>query len=95
MRIKQLFVLIQIRNKGVRGWYHKSSLGHPVFFFTLRSQTVLLLWVLFVIYVSCLSCCLVCSLQQVVVHVVACWEGTGFFALLCPGSGVVLDCIDS
>ena len=35
--------------------YHRTSL----FIFTDR----LLLWILFVIYVSCLACCLVCSLQ--------------------------------
>ena len=48
--------------------------------------------------------CLVC----LCVLVVACWEGAGFLALVCgvytvslslshwyPGSGVVLDCIDS
>ena len=28
-----------------------------------RSKAVLLLWIIFVIYVSCLSCFLVCSLQ--------------------------------
>ena len=32
-------------------------------FFSDRSKAVLLLWFLFVIYVSCLSCCLICSLQ--------------------------------
>ena len=34
-------------------------------FFTHRSKTVLLLWILFVIYVPCLSllCCLICSMK--------------------------------
>ena len=31
--------------------------------FTVRSKAVFLLWIVFVIYVSCLSCCLECSLQ--------------------------------
>ena len=42
----------------------KISLSPPVFF-SGHSKVVLLLWILFVIYVSCLSllCCLVCFLQ--------------------------------
>ena len=32
--------------------------------FTDRSKAVLLLWILNIIYGSCLSCCLVCSLQS-------------------------------
>ena len=69
------------------------------------SKTVLLFWILFVIYVSCLSCCLVCSLQpcghllgkgwphgSLVCDVFLCFC---HFPMWCPGSGVVLDCIDS
>ena len=71
--------------------------------FTDRSKAVLLLWIIFVIYISCLSCFLVCSLQPCG-HLL----GTGWplgslvydvfvfchFPMLCPVSGVVLDCID-
>ena len=59
----------------------------------------------FLIYVSCLSCFLVCSLQPcghllgkgwplcfLVCDVFLCFV---FFPMWCPGSGVVLDCIDS
>ena len=45
------------------GWYHKSSLSPPVKkIFTDFSKAMLLLWIIFVIYVSCLSCFLVCLL---------------------------------
>ena len=57
------------------------------------------------LYVSCLSCCLVCSLQpcghllgkgwplgSLVCDVFLCFC---HFPMWCPGSGVVLDCIDS
>ena len=49
--------------------------------FSDRSKAVLLLWILFAIYVSCLSllCCLVCSLRPVV----TCWEKSDLLALLC------------
>ena len=60
---------------------------------------------LFVIYVLCLSCCLVCPLQpcghllgkgwplgSLVCDVFLCYS---HFPMCCPGSGLVLDCIDS
>ena len=51
-------------------------------FFADRFKAVLLLWVIFVIYISCFSllCCLVavhCSL------VITCWEMVHLLALLC------------
>ena len=57
MQTKHLFVLIHIRNKGDFGTKKN------YFLFTDRSKVVLLFWILFVIYVLCLSCFLVCSLQ--------------------------------
>ena len=64
-----------------------------------------LLWIIFVISVSCLSCFLVCSLQpcghllgkgwprgSLICDVLLCFC---HFPMWCPGSGVVLDCIDS
>ena len=46
---------------------HKTSLSPPVRnIFTDHSKEVLLSWIIFVIYVSCLSCFLVCSLQHFV-----------------------------
>ena len=68
---------------------------------------VLLLWIIFVIYVSCFSCFLlhVCSLQpcghllgkgkplgSLVCGVYLCFC---HFPMWCPGLGVILDCIDS
>ena len=52
MRTKHLFVLIHIRHKGEVGtnMFNRSSS-----FLTDRSKVVLLLWILFVICVSCLS----------------------------------------
>ena len=68
---------------------------------------VLLLWMLFVIYVSCLSlvCCHVCSLQPCY-HLLGKGSSLGslaccvflcfcHFPIWCSRSGVVLDCIDS
>ena len=61
IRTKHLFFLIYIRNKGeVGAAKHNKALEY---FFTDRSKAVLLVWILFVICVSCLSYCLVCSLQ--------------------------------
>ena len=70
----------------------------------MRRGAVLLLWTLFVIYVSCLSFCLVCSLQpcghllgkgwplgRLVCDVFLCFC---HFPMWSFGSGVVLDCID-
>ena len=70
---------VHIRNKGeVR--YHKSSLSPPVKeFFTGHSKAVLLLWILFVIFVSCFYHAFLsvhCRL------VVACWERANLFAIL-------------
>ena len=45
------------------GWRRKTRLSHPVKYFTGRSKAMLLLWIIFVINVSCVSCFLVCSLQ--------------------------------
>ena len=75
-------------------------------FHTDRFKTVLLLWIPIVICVSCLSLsyCLVCSLQPCghllgkgwpLCSRVWCFSCVCHFPLLCPGSGVVFDCIDS
>ena len=82
---------------------HKSSCKN---IFTDRSRAVLHLWILFLIYVSCLSCFLVCSLQPCGHLLGNCSPHGSFvcdvfllvfchFPMLCPGSGVVLDCIDN
>ena len=71
--------------------------------FTDHSKVVLLLWILFVIYVSCLclfSCLFIAPCGQLLRK---CWSlGSLVCDVLlclshfsCPGSGVVLDCIDS
>ena len=94
MRTKHIFVLIHIRNKGEvgnpnhisDGRYHKTSLSPPEeIYFSDRSKAGLLLWILFVIYVLCLSCFLVCSLQPCG-HLLG---RAGLLALLC----VVFSCI--
>ena len=51
-----------VRNKGEVGAV-KTCLSPPVNFFTGCSKAVLLLWIFFLICVSCLFCYLVCSLQ--------------------------------
>ena len=73
----------------------------------IRSKAVPLLWVLFVIYVSCLSllCYLICSLQPCDRLLGKAWS-LGYLVccvflcvrhipIWCLGSGVILDCIDS
>ena len=59
---KHPFVLIHIKNKGEVGTM-KLVKPSSKKILTDHSKEVLLLWNLFVICVSCLSCCLVCSLQ--------------------------------
>ena len=49
-------------NKG-RGKHCETSLSPPVKYSIECRKAVLLLWIIFVIYVSCISCFLVCSLQ--------------------------------
>ena len=62
MRTKHMFALIHIRNKGEVATI--KLVKPPVkIVLTDRSKAVLLLWIFFVIYISCLSCFLVCSLQ--------------------------------
>ena len=75
-------------------------------YFTDRSRAVLLLWIFYVFVLSCV-CCVLCATVYVC-FVVTCWGG-GLASWLsfvvssvglslsrwCPGSGVVLDCIDS
>ena len=76
-------------------------------FFAYCSKAMLLLWIYFVIYVSfsSLMCCLVYSLQPYghllgkdwpLVSLVCCGSlWLCHFPNWCPGSGMVLDCIDS
>ena len=56
-------VLIHIRTKGEVGTV--KYISHLQWIFADHSKAVLLLWILFAIYVSCLFllCCLVCSMQ--------------------------------
>ena len=73
--------------------------------FTDCSKAVLLWWIIFVIWVSCLLCFFVCWLKpcghmlgkgsflgSLVCDILLCFC---YFPMWCPGSGVVLDCIDS
>ena len=87
------------------GWCHKTSLSPPVKYFTDRSKATLLLWIFYV----CLS--YVCYAFVIVCLYVPCghllgkgWPlGSRLWCLAVslslfhwyPGSGVVLDCIDS
>ena len=92
------------QNKG-RGWRRKTGLSPPVKYFTDRSKAVLLLWIFYVFVLTCV--CYVCSR----LFICALWSpaGKGLTSWLSfvvssvslslshwyPGSGVVLDCIDS
>ena len=70
-----------------------------------RSKAVLLLWIFYVFVLSCVYYVLCASVYMC--FVVTCWERADLLALVCgvtvslslshwyPGSGVVLDCIDS
>ena len=53
MQTKYLFVFLHIRNKGEVG--DKNMFKPSSIFFTDRTMAVILLWILFVICVSCLS----------------------------------------
>ena len=84
------------------GWRRKTGLSPPVkIIFTGRSKVVLLLCYSCLVFVMLLRVCFWCL-------VVTCWERADLLALVCdvllcvchfpmwyPGSGVVLDCIDS
>ena len=87
------------------GWYHKTSLSPPVKCFYWPFQDGAFLWIIFVIYVPCLSCFLVCALKtcghllgkgyplgSLVCDAFLCFS---HFPMWCSWSGVVLDCIDS
>ena len=87
------------------GWRRKTGLSPPVKYFTDRSKAVLLLWIFYICSVMCLLC--LCSR----LFLCALWSsaGKGLTSWLSfvvssvslslshwyPGSGVVLDCIDS
>ena len=58
-------------------------------YFTDRSKAVLLLWILCVIYTSCLSFCLICSLQPCG-HLLG--KGLPLGSLVCDGSLCGLGC---
>ena len=65
MQTKHLYVLLRIRTKGEVGTIIHCKPYSRKKDFTDHSKAVLLLWILLVIYVSCVSllCCFVCSLQ--------------------------------
>ena len=87
------------------GWRCETGLSPPVKYFTDRSKAVLLLWIFYVFVLSCV--CYVCAR----LFICALWSpaGKGLTSWLSfvvssvslslshwyPGSGVVLDCIDS
>ena len=83
---------------------HETSFSPPVNFFTGRSKAVLLLWIIRVIYVLCLSCFRVCSLLPCghlkgnawpLGSCLWCLLWFCYFHIWYPGTGVVVDCIDS
>ena len=99
MRTKHLFVLIHIRNKG------DVVIVKQAVFYTDHFKEVLLLWIVFVIYVSCLSCCLICSFLPCSHLLGKGWPLGSLICCLflcfchlhmwCPRSGLVFDCINS
>ena len=88
------------------GWRRWTGLSPPVKYFTDRSRVVLLLWIFYVFVLSCVYCvfvhvclCVLCGHLRG-----GGWPlGSRLWSLIVslslshwyPGSGVVLDCIDS
>ena len=101
MRTKHLSVLTHIRNKGeVSTVKHVKPSSN---FLSDRSNSVLPLWILFVICISghtvlSVPCSLVVTclkradLMALLYVMFSCFC---HFPILCPGSGVVFDCMDS
>ena len=90
--------------------HHEAGLRPPVKYFTDHSKAVLLLWIICVIYILCLPCFHVYTLLPYGRGLTSwyCWEKADLLALVCgvklcfcffpmwyPGSGALLDCIDS
>ena len=69
------------------------TLSPPVNIFTDRSKAVLLLWIIFVIYVLCLSCIRVCSFLPC--GDLLAYVCDVYFDFITSHTGVVLDYIDS
>ena len=105
MGTEHLCVLILVRIKGEVG---KLNMFKPFSnCFTDRSKAVLLLWIIFVIYVSCLSflCCFFCSLRpcdhllvkSLLLKALLCVMVASILSyfLMVPQQRVVLDCINS
>ena len=104
-RIQRGSIFFSKGRQGRRGWRPKTGLSPPVKYFTDRSKAVLLLWIFYVFVLSCV--CYVCAR----LFICALWSpaGKGLTSWLScvvssvslslshwyPGSGVVLDCIDS
>ena len=88
-----------------RDWHCGTNLSRPVNCFTDHSKAVLLLWITFVICVSCFSgliCLFNAALWSPAGRGLASWLSCVWcFVVFChfpmwyPGSCVVLDCIDS
>ena len=82
------------------GWRHETGLSPPVKYFNDGSKAVLLLWIICVIYVFCffmLSRLFIAALRSPAGKGLTFWLLLGclIFFLWYPGSGVVLDNIDS
>ena len=102
MRTKHLFVLIHIRNKGeVNKFKHSENIFY--FYCTFQGGASFMDLFCYLCFVFVMLSCLF-----IAVNAVTCWERANLLALLCvmcpcfchfpmwcPGSGVVLDCIDS
>ena len=91
----------------VRLGSRETGLSPPVKYFTDHSKAVLLLWIFYVFVLSCI-CYVFVHVCLNMCFVVTCWERADLLALVLwcltvslslshwyPGSGVVLDCIDS
>ena len=97
------FVLLSKNSElRVRLARRKTGLSPPRKYFIDRSKAVLLLWILFYVFLLVFAMPLSASVYMCLV--VTCWEKANLLALVCvrlslshwyPGSGVVLDCIDS
>ena len=90
-------VLVRIRVRGGVGAVRLVS--PPVKYFTDHSKADLLLWIFYVFSVLCLLCLcerlFICALWSPAGKELISWLSFVLISHCYPGSGVVLDCIDS
>ena len=81
MQTKHLCVLIHIWTKGEAGAPLIRLKPSSIIFFTDCSKAVLLLWIIYMLFMSCFVILLCTSVWWCLV--VACWERAGLLAIIC------------